>query len=179
MRQSRAGMACGVLVAMLSLTACVREVLPTGAAPEASPEPTPATVPQAAPTPVIVPTPAPSASPVASSCPTLLGIRITVFASQPEKDRVILDSTPLTEQCQAFPGRLVCPLGQAGTRRREECEVVRIGEGGPEWTIEPYGQASVEPLEYTGGYLAAVVGRGLVTACSRVQPDVCASFDVR
>jgi hypothetical protein len=179
MSQSRAGVACGVAVAMLSLTACTREILPTGAAPEASPEVSPASVPSATPTPVIVSTPAPSASPAASSCPTLLGIRVTIFASQPERDRVILDATPLTEQCQAFPGRLVCPLGQPGTRRREECEAVRIGEEGPEWTIEPYGQGSVEPLDYTGGYLAAVVGHGLVTACSRLQPDLCANFEVR
>jgi hypothetical protein len=179
MSQYPVRVACGLTFALLSLTACTREILPTGAAPEPSPEASPASIPNAAPTPVIVPIPTPSATPAATSCPTLLGIRITIFASQPEKDKVILDSTPLTEQCQGFPGRLVCPLGQAGTRGRAECEAVRIGDQGPEWTIEPYGQASVEPLDYTGGYLAAVVGRGLVTACSRVQPDVCTSFDVR
>jgi hypothetical protein len=168
-----------VTLALVSLASCTREILPTSAVPEASPQATPAAlVPNAAPTPVIVPTPSPSASPAASSCPTLLGLRITIFASQPERDRVVLDVTPLTEECQGFPGRLVCPLGQPGTRRRDECEAVRIGDQGPEWTMAAYGHGSVEPLPGTG-YLAAVVGRGLVTACSRVQPDVCANIEIR
>ena len=112
----------GATLSLLSLGGCTREVLPTGAAPEASPV---ALVPNAAPTPVVIPTPVPSASPsvspAASSCPTLLGIRVSVFAVQPDRDRIVLDATPLTEQCAAFPGRLVCPLGKPGTSRRDEC----------------------------------------------------------
>ncbi len=127
---------------------------------------------------MVIPTPVPSASPAASSCPTLLGIRVSVFAVQAERDRVVLDATPLTEQCAAFPGRLVCPLGKPGTSRRDECEAVRIGDQGPAWDIEPYGHASVEALPGTG-YLAEVFGRGLVSVCSRVQPDVCAVIDIR
>jgi hypothetical protein len=160
---------------LLALGACTREILPTAAAPESSPAPS---VPNVAPTPAIVPTPVPSASPVATSCPTLLGIRVSVFVTQPDRDRVVLDATPLTEQCAAFPGRLVCPLGPAGTSRRDECEAVRIGDEGPLWTIDAYGHGSVEALPGTG-YLAAVLGRGLVTACSRIQPDVCANIEIR
>jgi hypothetical protein len=167
----------GATLSLLSLAGCTREILPTGAAPEASPSPI-ALIPQTVSTPAPEPTPAPSATPAASSCPTLLGIRVTVFAAQPDRDRVVLDATPLSEQCAAFPGRLVCPLGQGGTSRRDECEAVRIGEQGPEWTIAPYGNASVEALPGTG-YLAEVFGRGLVTACSRVQPDVCANIEIR
>jgi hypothetical protein len=181
MSQPWALVAGGITFSLLSLTACTREFLPTSAAPEAAPEAGPvATVPSVAPTPMIVPTPtpAPPVAPAASSCPTLLGIRVTIFAEQPQKNRVVLDATPLTDQCAAFPGRLVCPLGQPGTKRREECEAARIGDQGPEWTIEPYGQATVEPLP-DGGYLAEVVGKGLVTACSRVQPGVCTNIDIR
>jgi hypothetical protein len=181
MSQSRTRVACGITLALLSLTACVRELLPTSAAPEAAtPHDAAISVPNVVPTPIIVPTPTPSPSvgPEAASCPTLLGIRVTVFAEQPWKNRVVLDATPLTDQCTGFPGRLVCPLGQAGTKRREECEVVRIGDLGPEWTIEPRGPATVDPLP-GGGYLAEVVGKGLVTACSRIQPDVCANIDIR
>ena len=170
---SRTRVACGVALALLSFAACTR-MLPTAAEPEPSPA---ASVPQAAPTPVIVPTPVPSATPAASSCPTLLGIRVTIFAVQPERNRVVLDATPLTEQCAAFPGRTVCPLGQPGTSRRDECEAVRIGAEGPEWTIKPYGHGTVEALPGTG-YLAEVYGRGLVTACSRVQPDYCTFIEI-
>jgi hypothetical protein len=177
MSQSWKQLAAGGTLSLLSLAGCTREILPTGAAPEAAPSPV-ALLPQVVSTPVLEPTPVPSASPAASSCPTLLGIRVTVFAAQPERNRVVLDATPLTEQCAAFPGRLVCPLGQPGTSRRDECEAVRIGEGGPLWTIAPYGNASVEALPGTG-YLAEVFGRGLVTACSRVQPDVCADIEIR
>ncbi len=175
MSQSWKRVACGVTLSMLSLAGCTREILPTGAAPESSPA---AVIPSAEPTPASIPTPVPSASPAASSCPTLLGIRVSIFAAQPERDRVVLDATPLTEQCAAFPGRLVCPLGQPGTSRRDECEAVRIGAQGPAWTIEPYGNASAEALPGTG-YLAEVFGRGLVSVCSRVQPDVCATIDIR
>jgi len=171
--------ACGLTLTMLSMAACTREILPTGAIPEVA---TPVTVaPSGAPTPEIAapaPTPVPAASPVATSCPTLLGIRLNVFHTQPEKDRVVLDATPLTEECTAFPGRLVCPLGLPGTSRRGECEAVRIGDRGPEWTIKPYGHASVEALA-DNPYLAEVFGRGLVTACSRVQPDNCAYIEIR
>jgi len=173
--------ACGATLALLSLAGCTREFLPTGAAPEAAPAyaVTPvALVPNVAPTPMVIPTPAPSAAPAASSCPTLLGIRLEVFAVQKDRDRVVLDATPLTEQCAAFPGRLVCPLGKPGTSRRDECEAVRIGDQGPEWSIEPYGHASVEALPGTG-YLAEVFGQGLVSVCSRIQPDVCAIIDIR
>ena len=134
--------------------------------------------PTPAPTPTVIATPFPAASPAASSCPTLLGIRVSVFAVQKERDRVVLDATPLTEECAAFPGRLVCPLGKPGTSRRDECEAVRIGDQGPEWSIEPYGHASVEALPGTG-YLAEVFGQGLVSVCSRVQPDFCATIDLR
>ena len=92
---------------------------------------------------------------------------------------MVLDATPLTEQCAAtFPDRLVCPLGQPGTNRRDECEAVRIGAEGPQWTIEPYGHGSVEALPGTG-YLAEVYGKGLVWACSRVQPGVCTFIEIR
>ncbi len=179
MNQSRTSqfwwVACALTVTLLALGACTREILPTGAIPETPPA---VSVPQAAPTPEIVATPVPTATPVATSCPTLLGIRVTIFVTQPERDRVILDATPLTEQCDAFTGRLVCPLGPAGTTRREQCEVVRIGEGGPEWTIEPYGHGRVAALPGSG-YLAEVVGKGLVTACSRIQPDICANIEIR
>lgn len=175
MSRLRHPFACGAAL-LLTLAACVREqTLPTSAIVEATPTPG---APKVEPTPVVVvPTPVPSATPAAtSSCPTLLGIRITVFVAQPEKDRVVLDATPLTEQCAAFPGRLVCPLGPAGSERRAECEAARIGAEGPVWTIE--GRGTVETLPISD-YLAAVVGRGLVTACSRVQPGVCASFEIR
>ena len=176
MNQSWTRVACGVTLTLLSLSGCTWQHLPTVAAPEASPE---ASAPKVAPTPdTVAPTPLPSASPVATSCPTLLGIRLKVFAAQPERDRVVLDATPITEQCGAFPGRLVCPLGPEGTSRRAECEAVRIGDQGPEWTIAPYGHGTVEALPGTG-YLAEVRGRGLVTACSRVQPDVCTNIEIR
>jgi hypothetical protein len=166
-----------VALVFLASTGCVRW-LPTDAEPEPAATLTP---PKAEPTPAIVtpaPAPSPTATPVASSCPTLLGIRLTVFATQPEKDRVVLDATPLSEQCAQFPGRLVCPLGREGSEERTRCEAARIGAEGPAWTIRPYGRGSVEPLEGSG-YLAAVVGRGLVTVCSRVQPDFCAIIEIR
>ena len=185
MTQSRTRIACGATLALVSLSGCVRELLPTSARSEVAPQSAPvASVPNVAPTPaptpmiVPTPTPAPSVGPEAASCPTLLGIRVTVFAEQPLKNRVVLDATPLTNECAGFPGRLVCPLGQAGSKRREECEVFRIGEQGPEWTIEARGQATVDPLP-GGGYLAEVIGKGLVTACSRIQPDVCTNIDIR
>jgi hypothetical protein len=124
------------------------------------------------------PTPPPLGPPAAASCPVLLGIRVTIFASQPDRNRVVLDATPLTQQCSAFPGRLTCPLGQAGSSERTECEAARIGSEGPEWSIEPYGDASVDALPGTG-YLAEVFGHGLVTACSRVQPDICTNIEIR
>ena len=168
------------LLVLSATIACVQlreQPLPTGAGPEATPS---VSAPKAEPTPLVVatPTPTPVATPVATSCPTLLGIRVTVFATQPEKDRVVLDATPLSDQCSAFPGRLVCPLGPAGSEARAQCEAARIGAEGPEWTIEPYGQGTVEALPGSG-YLAAVVGRGLVIACSRVQPGVCANIEIR
>jgi hypothetical protein len=176
MRQPWSRVGWGIMLTLFSLAGCTREILPTSAAPEPSPA---ASEPRVAPTPEIVaPTPLPSASPAATSCPSLLGIRVTIFAAQPERDRVVLDATPLTEECAGFPGRLVCPLGQAGSSRRDQCEAVRIGEQGPDWTIEPYGHGSVEALPGTG-YLAEVLGRGLVTACSRVQPDVCTYIEIR
>ena len=171
--QSLTRVVCGLTLTLLGLVACTREILPTSTVPEEPPA-----APNAAPTPEIVPTPVPTATPVATSCPTLLGIKITIFVTQPERDRVILDATPLTEQCDAFTGRRVCPLGPAGTSRREHCEVVRIGEGGPEWTIEPYGDGRVAALPGSG-YLAEVVGKGRVTACSRIQPDICTNIDIR
>jgi hypothetical protein len=173
MTQSRTRVASSAILALVSLAACTR-LLPTTSEPLVSLE---ASVPQASPTPVIVPTPAPSATPVATSCPILLGIKITIFAAQPERNRVVLDATPLTEQCAAFPGRTVCPLGLPGSSRRDECEAVRIGAQGPEWTIKPYGHGTVEALPGTG-YLAEVYGRGLVTACSRVQPDYCTFIEI-
>src|SRR5262245_51633726 len=109
------------VVAIVASSACVRETsLPTSAAPDAA-APTPA-APKVEPTPVVVatPTPAPAPTPVAASCPTLLGIRVTVFVTQPERDRVILDATPLSDQCSQFPGRRVCPLGPAGTEVRAQ-----------------------------------------------------------
>lgn len=168
------------LLMFFTPVACVQlrqEPLPTGAGPEAPPS---VSAPKAEPTPFVVatPAPAPSATPVATSCPTLLGIRVTVFATQPERDRVVLDATPLSDQCSAFPGRRVCPLGPAGSEIRAQCEAARIGAEGPEWSIEPYGQGTVEALPGSG-YLAAVVGRGLVTACSRVQPGVCTNIEIR
>lgn len=173
MNQPWTRIACGAALALVSLAACTR-MLPTAAEPEASPA---AIVPQATPTPTILPTPSPSAAPVATSCPTLLGIRVTIFAAQPTRNRVVLDATPLTEQCSLFPGRTVCPLGLPGTSRRDECEAVRIGDQGPEWTIKPYGYGTVEALPGTG-YLAEVYGRGLVWACSRVQPDICTYIEI-
>jgi hypothetical protein len=174
-RKSLTRVVCGLTLALLGLVACTREILPTSAVPEEPPA-----APNAAPTPVIIPTPTPvpTATPEATSCPTLLGIKITVFVTQPERDRVILDATPLSDQCDAFTGRLVCPLGPAGTTRREHCEVVRIGEGGPAWRIEPYGDGRVNALPGSG-YLAEVFGKGRVTACSRIQPDICTNFEVR
>jgi hypothetical protein len=179
MSQRRPPASFAILLLFLSTTACVREMsLPTDAAPASAPTPS---APKVEPTPAIAtPAPSPSATPVATSCPTLLGIRVTVFATQPSKDRVVLDATPLTEQCAAFPGRLVCPLGRAGSEQRSQCEAARIGAEGPVWSIEPYGWGTVEALEGSGsGYLAAVVGRGRVTACSRVQPDMCTSIEIR
>ena len=179
MSQRQQSVAFAVALVFLTSSACVRELpLPTGAAPESTPTPA---APNVEPTPAIVtpaPAPSPTATPVASSCPTLLGIRVTVFATQPQKDRVVLDATPLSEQCAAFPGRLVCPLGREGSEQRTQCEAARIGAEGPVWTIQPYRRGVVEPLEGSG-YLAAVVGRGLVTACSRVQPDVCTNIEIR
>jgi hypothetical protein len=163
----------------LSLVACMHQrLLPTDALePSPSAAATPA-APRPDPTPAVVtPSPSPSATPTTTSCPTLLGIRIDVFATQPQKDRVVLDATPLTEQCAAFPGRLVCPLGPAGSKVRAECEAVRIGPEGPLWAVEN-GRASIEAIPGSG-YLTAVIGRGVVSACSRVQPDVCAIIEVR
>ena len=174
-QQSWRWVACGLTLTLLGLGACTREILPTGAVPDPSPA---ASVPSVAPTPEIVPTPVPTATPATTSCPTLLGIKVTIFVTQPERDRVVLDATPLTEQCDAFTGRLVCPLGPAGTSRREHCEVVRIGEGGPEWRIQPYGHGRVAALPGSG-YLAEVVGKGRVTACARIQPDICTSIEIR
>ena len=177
MSQHRQPMAFAVGLVFLTSSACLRmQSLPTE--PEFQAAPTP---PNVEPTPAVVtpaPTPSPTATPAASSCPTLLGIRVTVFATQPQKDRVVLDATPLSEQCAAFPGRLVCPLGRAGSEERAQCEAARIGTEGPAWTIQPFGHGVVEALEGSG-YLAAVVGRGLVTACSRVQPEVCANIEIR
>jgi hypothetical protein len=173
MSNSSTRVAFAAALTVSSLAACTREILPT--ATSASPT---ASLPNASPTPMILSTPEPAATPAATSCPTLLGIRVDLFAAQPERNRVVLDATPLTEQCAAFPGRLVCPLGQPGTSRRDECEAVRIGAQGPEWTIKPYGYGTVDALPGTG-YLAEVFGRGLVTACSRVQPDFCANIEIR
>ena len=178
MASFRRGLA--VLALIPPLTACVRQgVLPTGVVTEVVVTASP--TPKAEPTPVVVaptPSPSPSAVPAASTCPRLLGIKLAIFAAQPERNRVVLDSTPVTDQCSTFPGRLTCPLGQEGTARRAECEAVRIGAEGPEWSITPYGQASVSALP-GGGYLAEVFGHGWVTACSRVQPDNCAGIEIR
>ena len=138
-----------VSVAFLPLlAACTRQgVLPTSVVTEVIASASP--VPKAEPTPAVVtptPSPSPSATPAASSCPRLLGIKLTIFAAQPERNRVVLDSTPLTDQCAAFPGRTTCPLGGEGTDRRAECEAARIGADGPEWSIVPYGEASVSAL---------------------------------
>jgi len=177
MNQRRQSVAFAVALVLLTSSACVHEwEPPTSAAPASTPAPP---TPEAEPTPAIVtPAPSPTATPAASSCPILLGIRVTVFATQPQRDRVVLDATPLSEQCAAFPGRLVCPLGREGSEQRAQCEAARIGTEGPAWTIQPFGHGVVEALEGSG-YLAAVVGRGLVTACSRVQPDVCANIEIR
>ena len=62
--------------------------------------------------------------------------------------------------------------------RRDECEAVRIGDGGARVDDRsPTATATVEALPGTG-YLAEVYGRGLVWACSRVQPDVCTFIEI-
>jgi hypothetical protein len=169
------------VTAGLVSAACTRQILdiiPTGAEPVLRPTPAPAATPAA----VATPTPAPAASPTpsaSSDCPKLLGLRLDILHNDPARNRLIFDVTPLTEDCQAsFPGRLNCPLGPAGTQRRADCEAVRIGAEGPSWSLQPYGQASLRPLPDTY-FTAELVGKGVVTVCSRVQPDYCTYYEVR
>jgi hypothetical protein len=168
-----------VTFSAFSTAGCMREIvdlLPTTAIPAPAPTPRPAPTPSVIATPVPTPAPTPAAS---SDCPSLLGLRLTVLHDDPAKNRLILDMTPLTEDCKAsFPGRLNCPLGPAGTQRRADCEAVRIGAAGPEWSFAGRGHASLRPLPDTF-YTAEVIGKGVVTVCSRVQPELCTYWDVQ